>query len=66
VLAIGLADENKGEDEESLFVKNDQEEEEAGEEYILSELSQRVAEYTVLVQERMVKVKGAMCLEYTP
>jgi len=49
VSAVGLANKNKGKDKESLFVKNDQEEEEVGEEYILSELSQRVAKYTVLV-----------------
>jgi len=57
-------EEEEGEDEDALFVEEGEQEEEAGEGLILSELSQRVAEYTVEVQARMVKKKGADSLEY--
>jgi hypothetical protein len=61
----GEEDETKEEeDEDALFVEECEQEEEAGEGLILSELSQRVAEYTVEVQARMVKKKGANSLEY--
>jgi hypothetical protein len=60
--ANGSDDEDE-EDEEELFAEG-AEEELIPEAYILSELSQRVADYTLLVQKRMMAKKGANALEY--
>jgi hypothetical protein len=54
-----------GEDgEDSLFVDEEAEQEEAAEEMILSELTKRVAEYIRKQQENMVKRASTKALEY--
>ena len=50
--------------EDSLFVDEEAELEEAAEEMILSELTKRVAEHVRKQQERMVKKANAKALEY--
>ena len=59
-------EEEEEEVDEEGFVEAAEEAEAIREEYILSELSQRVAEYTKGVQERMVKKKGANIIEFEP
>jgi hypothetical protein len=51
-------------EEDSLFVDEEAELEEAAEEMILSELTKRVAEHVRKQQERMVKKANAKALEY--
>jgi hypothetical protein len=49
---------------EEAFAEEGADLEEAGEAFVLSELSARVSEYTKLVNERMVKKKGAFAVKY--
>jgi hypothetical protein len=65
-IEVILGEEEDGEEdgEDSLFVDEEAELEEAAEEVILSELTKRVAEHVRKQQERMVKKANAKALEY--
>jgi hypothetical protein len=63
IIEVTEGEENK-ENEDSLFVNQEAELEEAAEEMILSELTKRVAEHMRKQQEKMVKKANSKALEY--